>query len=114
MSGRLGNWLLNNIFVDVGIQAEYCINPNLSKCTVLFNMIQLLNVLFDFILVWGDMSLISISISISISTQPPSSAEFESVRSQTPIFHLCFRDMYWINLPFITIKIIIIICNTLS
>jgi hypothetical protein len=55
---------------------------------VLFNFIQIINFGFGLILFCGTYDVvasISISISNSISTQPPSSAEVESVRSYTSI-----------------------------
>jgi hypothetical protein len=58
------------LFVNVSVQAEYWGKLYLRVCNILFNLIQLRNFGFDFILrcdIYGNV--ISISISISISTQ---------------------------------------------
>jgi hypothetical protein len=89
------------LFVNVGIHAEYWKNSDISGCSVLFNLIQLINFWFDLILLCGTCDIVtssSISISIiiiiiissssssssssnSISTRHPSSAEIDSVSS---------------------------------
>jgi hypothetical protein len=77
------------MFINVGIQAEYWgqkkkkKKPDVSGCSMLFNLIQQVHFWFDLLLLRGTYDIvtriiISISISISIinsiSTQPPSSA----------------------------------------
>jgi hypothetical protein len=93
-------------------------NPDVSGCSIQFNLIKQINFWFDLILLCGTFDIvISISISIIsitgisniINTQPPSIAEVETVRNCTSTFRLCLHGIYGISLSFIVIIIIIII-----